>query len=84
MASLKSHQPPVRVLVLMGDQTGLNRVVAASITTEAFVAQEMRKAKPLVWMPKFGGVVSMIGYGRSHCAVGHPPKLLSQPVVPGR
>ena len=33
--------PPVRVLVLTGIQTGLARSVAASTTTETFVAQEL-------------------------------------------
>jgi len=62
----------VSVLVLTGDQLGLIKEVLASTTTEVFVAQEMRKPKALVLMPKLGAIVSMTGYGRTHRAVGRP------------
>ena len=75
---------PVSVLVDIGHQTGLDRLVQAYTTTELFVAQEMRKPNRLVRTPKEGPLLKIIGYGRYHNAVGRPPNIEPQPVVPGR
>jgi hypothetical protein len=42
----------VRVLVARGSQSGLTKSVDPSTTTEALVAQEMVKPKPLFWMAR--------------------------------
>ncbi len=63
-ASLKSDQPSMRVFVLTGDQTGLARVVEASTTTEAFVAQEILQPNWFVGTLKLGVVVRITGYGK--------------------
>ncbi len=76
--------PPVRAFVAIGDQMGFERLVAASTTTEAFVAQETVNPNPLVCRPKLGAVAKIVGFGRTQRAVGRPPKLGPHPVVPGR
>ena len=71
-------------LVLTGSQTGLARFVAASTTTETFVAQEMVKPNPPGCTPKPGPLFRICGFGRNHGAVGRPSNIAPQPVVPGR
>jgi hypothetical protein len=74
----------VSVRVWSGVQTGLARLVQAPTTTEALVAQEMINPKALLCTPKLGPKFRMVGFGRSHHAVGQPAKDALQPVVPGK
>ena len=74
----------MRVFVLTGDQTELTKFVLASTTTDRFVAQEMIKPNPLVCTPNLGPLVRNTGFGSNHGAVWRPPKVVSQPVVPGK
>ena len=46
--SFKENQPLIKAFVARGDQTGFARLVHASMTTEAFVAQETMKPNPLL------------------------------------
>ncbi len=82
--SLKNDVPPVRALVETGDQVGGLKVVLASTTRELFVPQEMVKPKQFVCTPKVETVVRITGCGSSNWAVGRSPKVVLQPVVPGR
>ena len=70
--------------MITGNQVGLARFVQASTTTERLVAQEMTKPKPLLCTPKPEPLSRMSGFGSHHSAVVSPPKVASQPVVPGR
>ena len=74
----------MRVFVATGDQAGLARLVEASTMTGTFVAQEMMKPNWFVFTPKLGPLVRITGFGRNHNAVGRPPKVEVQPVVPGK
>ena len=58
--------------------------ILTSAATAAFAAQEMMKPNPLVCRPKLEDVIRISGFGSRHNAVGHPPKIAPQPVVPGR
>jgi hypothetical protein len=49
------------VLVLKVSQVGTGKVLDASITTEAIVAHEMMKPKPLVCTPKLGPKLRITG-----------------------
>jgi len=51
---------------------------------DPFVAQEMINANGLVCRPMLVVGAIMRGYGSTQCAVGAPPQVAPQPVVPGR
>ena len=72
------------VLVCSGCQVGVARLVDASTTTVALLAQETVKLKPPGWRPNFVELFRIIGFGSVHKAVGIPSKFVLQPVVPGR
>ena len=54
------------MLVCTGCQTGLEKFVQASTTTERFVAQEMVKPKWLVRTPKAEPLLKIMGLGKYH------------------
>ncbi len=62
-------------------QIGFERSEQTSTVTGTIVAHEIVKPSPLVeWsiVP-----LRIVGYGRYQTAVGHPAKVVPQPVVPG-
>ena len=88
LGSLNTKKPLVAVAVVLvcsGCHKALARLVQASTTTVALVAQETVKLNPAGCTPKLVSVlVKMVGFGSVHNAVGMPPPHLFQPVVPGR
>ena len=71
----------MRVLVLTGSQTGLARFVEASTTRTRLLAQVMVNPNRFVRTPKLGSLVWTSG---CQSAVGRPPNVAPQPVVPGK
>ena len=69
------------MFVATGAQAGRERSEHSSTTTVIPAAQSMVKPNWLVRTPKPGPLAAICG---SHGEVGSPPKVLLQPVVPGK
>ena len=86
---MSGSTPIVSVLVPTGTQIGLVRLVAASTTTSALVAQEILKPNWLFWTPKLRREAQdhwiwKIPWCRRATAKGRPPARGPRQVIDGR